>query len=179
MRVLSKMTEKSGILGVCFNDGTKTRFSFPTTASEPDKVFRQKMLHQLVVLLQNTLSEEIKATMGPLTAIARRQEKFILVVIVQKGHDVVKSLQRMMRRSFDHLVSTAPEPQKIPGLKEELTSSPVKTTPAPAKPSGVVFANPPGISVSPTVTKHEPTLPDPPPYRRGSEDDDIPDPSSW
>jgi hypothetical protein len=123
--ILTKIVANAGIVSAChrspdgewsFAEGTTS--AAPASPQEAARI--QAMFEQAAHLLKNANETEVKIVFGKRSLVIQTRNNHILGVVVQKGHAVVKSLQRMIRRSFNRIE------------KREKTRAAVFPAPAPA-----------------------------------------------
>jgi len=103
--VLNKFTQTEGIAVACTGQYRTLIFGYSAGTSEEDQQRWEKVFttaQELLVLL-GPEETELKISLGAETLILRENNGTYLGVIAAKGHPVVKSLQRMIRRGFKRL----------------------------------------------------------------------------
>lgn len=64
-----------------------------------DTIWRP-MLRDAMVLTAHTSEDSLRVVVGEHTVLIKRHEQDLVGVVVETGHDVVKSLHRMLRRAM-------------------------------------------------------------------------------
>lgn len=120
MAVLSKFIQADGIEAACGGPRSALDYAFDSTLGEEERqVYRQifeKMIELLDLIPQQ---DELKITLDNQSLLLRQNGDVFVAVVAKKGHSVVKSLQRMVRRTFKVLgapIDKKPEKSSPPPL---------------------------------------------------------------
>lgn len=114
MQALTKITSTEGVIGACGGQRGALTFSFRHASAMSDGERRrwQDLVQGAVALTERAQGhDEIRVVLSEHTILIRRDDDHFAGAIVIKGHPVVKSLQRMVRRV---LRLVRPQPQRIP-----------------------------------------------------------------
>jgi hypothetical protein len=141
--VLNKIVANAGIVSVGHRDPhNKWVFVEGTTSSAPKTEAETKKIHEIFTqaldLLSTSEEPEVKIMFGDKTLVIQKNEDHVLGIVVCKGHPVVKSLQRMFRKTFSRF---------------EKMAVPVSTTVAPANSGENISDNFRPAVVDPSVDK--------------------------
>lgn len=139
MSSLTKFTQADGIEAACGGPRAALDFSFSLHTTEEEReqykgVF-QKMIELLALVPEQ---DELKITLDSKSLLLRRHSGLYIGVVAIKGHPVVKSLQRMVRRAFKKMGATditpatpkpKPEPRTLGGYRSDGVPDPVSSAP--------------------------------------------------
>jgi hypothetical protein len=139
MSVLNKFTEADGIEAAC--GGTRNALDFSFTVGSPDEVrrrYKEIFIKMVEILEIEEGQNEFKATLDAKSLLLRRSGTTYVGVIAIKGHPVVKSLQRMVRKTFRKLGARVPETKsRTPAAAQLRPAVPTPTSTAPTRPIDV------------------------------------------
>lgn len=130
--VLQKLIDTPGLSASCGGQKSALDFAFSDEIVGPDRdQWRGIFLNLVKILDLASDQEEVKLVVGPHSVVVRRNQDTYVGVVAQKGHPVVKSLQRMVRRAFKHLGAPMhpSRPRPAPSVTPTQWSTP---TPPPA-----------------------------------------------
>lgn len=106
MHAISKIIQAPGILAASCGQRGSQEFVFAKDVPQEDRDRLQGMINHLCEALEASplrQEDEIKAVLSGETVMVRRNADMHVGVVVTKGHPVVKSLQRMVRKAFRDL----------------------------------------------------------------------------
>lgn len=134
MEVINKFADVDGIVAAAGGEKSALVFAFSSHVSDDERARWRDVFNNLVGVLDLVESEdEVRFVLKEHTLLLRRGGDVYVGAVVTKGHPVVKSLQRMVRRSLQRMgapvVRTDPRPTP---------PAPVPSAPAPVTdpPSG-------------------------------------------
>ena len=114
MSALSKLIDAPGLFASCGGPQKALDFAFASDIPDVDRDLWRAVFTNLVSILEMSGDEEMRLTMGKKSVLIRRSTDTYVGVVAQKGHPVVKSLQRMIRKSFKHFGAPVPSGRTRP-----------------------------------------------------------------
>jgi len=136
--VLTKLIEADGITAACGGERGAFEFGF-SSAVLPTERDQIKEIFAAMLRLLDTLpegQEELKITLATQSLLLRQSRGTYVGVVAVKGHPVIKSLQRTVRRAFAKL--GAPLRQVRPRSKPVPAGVPTTADTAPTRPLTLV-----------------------------------------
>jgi hypothetical protein len=103
MSVLNSLVDAPGIMAACGGEKGSIIFVFGENVPPSDSAKWREIFMNLQTILDLAREEEdVKLVLGNYSIVLRRNQSVYVGVIAMKGHSVIKSLQRMVRRAFKH-----------------------------------------------------------------------------
>lgn len=140
MSSLTKFTQADGIQAACGGPRSALDFSFTLGTVEEEQERYKNIFAKMIELIALVPDQdELKITLDSQSLLLRRSEGIYIGIVATKGHPIVKSLQRMVRRAFRSMgarsPSTRPRPVGVPTAAPNAPTAPldVSTT----RPHGV------------------------------------------
>lgn len=112
MSVLQKLIDTPGIIAACGGTGPNLQFALPPPSAATDDEREQwfGIFRNLVSICEaHKDQEEIKLILKDHSIVLRRSGDTYVGLVAEKGHPVIKSMQRMLRKSFRHFGARVPE----------------------------------------------------------------------
>jgi hypothetical protein len=129
MHVIRKLIDTPGILAACGGHAGAFDFAFSDSIPEVDKDRWQGVFGHLRECLEAAPSghDEIKLVLDHQSIVLRRNGGIYVGVAVEKGHVIVKSMQRMVRAAFKKMGA----PLTPKGHSRPVAYTPPATLPSP------------------------------------------------
>ena len=134
MSSLTKFTQADGIQAACGGPRNALDFSFKM-GTAPDERNRYELIFAKMIELIALVPEqdELKITLDSQSLLLRRSDGIYIGVVATKGHPIVKSLQRMVRRAFKNMGARAPTSRPRPvGVPTAAPTAPTAPLDVPA-----------------------------------------------
>lgn len=146
MSTLNKFTQADGIQAACGGPRSALDFSFSLSISEEERERYKSIFNKMIELIALVPEQdELKITLDSQSLLLRRSDGVYIGVVATKGHPIVKSLQRMVRRAFKKMgvraPSTRPRSDAVPQATSTAPTAPLDV-PSPS-PHGTTGGNDP------------------------------------